>query len=151
MIVKILALIFPALLFVFKYVLPSLAEAALTDKDFQKKKVKIELIHFPVDLLFVAISYTVPQIIEIKSKLAAIEETKNDNLEQYLIIHSQLNANLNRNLILSFAMLLLVSFCVFVTKLAEKHYYAKNIKKMRAIVIPLYIIVFVLIWVSLFY
>lgn len=149
--IKILALVFPALLFIFKYILPSLAEAALTNTDFLKKQAKVELIHFPVDLLFVAISYTIPQIIEIRYRILAIEETKAIDTEQYLIAYNQLSSSFNRYFILSIFILFLIPFYVFITKLTEKYYFGKKMEKMYLTIIPSYILVFFLIWLSLFY
>ena len=57
--IKLLALACPVVLFVFKYLLPSFAEEAFSNKRRARGQAIIEFIHFPVDLLFVAISYTI--------------------------------------------------------------------------------------------
>lgn len=146
LIVKLLALAFPVLLFIFKYILPSIAEAAFKNTKREKEQVKIELIHFPVDLLFVAISYTVPQLVEVITELLAIWELKDLDIN----LCKELISNFVRYFSLSIFVLLLIPFYVFGTKVAEKWYFSKNIKGMYGILIPSYILGLLLIWLSIF-
>lgn len=147
LLIKVLALVFPIILFVFKYILPSIAEAAYKNTKREKKQMKIELIHFPVDLLFVAISYTIPRIIEVSSELSLMGKENNIDLNYYqdcwmaFILYFSL----------SILLLLLVPFYVFGTKVAEKYYFSKNFRGMFWILIPSYVFVVFLIWLSIFY
>lgn len=147
LLVKVLALVFPTVLFVFKYILPSIAEAAYKNTKREKKQMKIELIHFPVDLLFVAISYTIPQIIEVTSELSLMGKADNIDLNYYQDCWAAFILYFS----LSILILLLVPFYVFGSKIAEKYYFSKNFRGMLFILIPSYAFVIFLIWLSIFY
>lgn len=146
LIIKILALIFPILLFVFKSILPSIAEAVYKNKTRETEQAKIELLHFPVDLLFVAISYNIPKIIEVFTDLFYFSELNNDNIKKYqeLILSNVLYSST------TFFLLLIIPFYVFGTRIAEKQYFSGKKKTVFCIEIPLYIGAIFLIWVSLF-
>ena len=146
LLVKILALAFPIVLFIFKYILPSIAEAAYKKTTREKEQVKIELIHFPVDLLFVAIGYTIPQIIDITSKMSSVVMEKSSDIATYQELLSSFVINFG----LSIFILLLIPFYVFGTKLAEKYYFSKNLKLLFVILLPSYVISIFLIGFSIF-
>lgn len=56
---KICALVMPLILFMSKYLLPYLSSKAHNSKC---KNIRVEIIHFPVDMLFIAIAYITPKI-----------------------------------------------------------------------------------------
>lgn len=144
--VKILALIFPILLFLFKYILPSIAESVYKNTTREKEQAKVELLHFSVDLLFVAISYTIPKIIEVVSNLSSFATINEDNIKAYQKLISSIVMYCSTTVFL----LLIIPFYVFGTKIAEKRYFSNKKKTMFYIEIPLYIGAIFLIWVSLF-
>jgi len=146
LIVKILALIFPILLFLFKYILPSIAEAVYKNTTREKEQAKVELLHFPVDLLFVAISYTIPKIIEAVSGLSSFATVNEENIKAYQELISSIVMYCSTTVFL----LLIIPFYVFGTKIAEKRYFSNKKKTMFYIEIPLYIGAMFLIWISLF-
>lgn len=145
LIVKILALFFPILLFVFKYILPSWAEGAYTNKKREKEQAKIETIHFPVDLLFVAIGYTIPKIIEVTSQLAFMENITEDSVDEYRRLITCVGIYCAE----SFVILMVVPFFVFATKFAENNYYKKK-KRWIAQTVLCYIVSAGIIWISIF-
>ncbi len=142
-IIKILAVFFPVLLFLFKYVLPWLAETVNQVPSGKKTKIKVELIQFPVDLMFVAIGYTIPQIIEIIFDLVIINEIGND--------YNQLILDLLRNCIFTFSALLVIPFFVFGSKMAVNSFFSKDTAKMIAILAFLYLLASGSIWFSIFF
>lgn len=145
MAIKILALICPIVLFVFKYILPSLAEEAFSNKKRGRGQAKIEIIHFPVDLLFVAISYTIPKIIEVANLCTELEDQGENLTTQYKKIIGEIVAYSAESIII----LMLVPFFVFVTKFAENNYYQKR-KRWIFQTMVCYLIACTLIWFSIF-
>lgn len=143
--VKILALFFPILLYVFKYILPSWAEGAYTNRKREKEQAKIELLHFPVDLLFVAVGYTIPKIIEVTSQLALMEKITEDLVEEYRRLVTYVGIYCAE----SFAILMLVPFFVFATKFAENNYY-KGKKRWIVQTVSCYVISMGIIWITIF-
>lgn len=143
---KVLALAFPILLFIFKYILPSIAEAVYKKTEREKEQVKIELIHFPVDLLFIAISYTIPKIIELTSRLSLLVKLQPMDIDTYKELLSKCFINFS----LSMFILLLIPFCVFVTKLVEKYYYSES-NKWYKILFLVYFVAISLVCLSIFY
>lgn len=143
--IEILALVFPVLLFLFKYVMPAWAEEVYTNKKREREQVKIEAIHFPVDLLFVAVSYTIPKIIEVTSQLAVMDKLTEDMMSEYQrLIQCILVYGAE-----SFLCLLLVPFFVFLTKSAENNYFKKK-RRWILQAFAAYLIAGGLIWVSVF-
>lgn len=143
--IKLLALACPVVLFVFKYLLPSFAEEAFSNKKRARGQAKIEFIHFPVDLLFVAISYTIPKIIEVANQFSGIESNTGNLTEEY-------NEIINRIVIYSaesIGIIMLVPFFVFVTKFAENNYFQKK-KRWIAQTFGCYFLAAYLIWISVF-
>ena len=67
-------IILPVLLFIFKDFFPVFCERVFLKHSLSGLWAKMvdKLLQFPVDLLFIAISYTVPKVIEITSKLSLI-------------------------------------------------------------------------------
>lgn len=145
MAIKILALICPIVLFVFKYILPSLAEEAFSNKKRGRGQAKIEIIHFPVDLLFVAISYTIPKIIEVANLCTELEDQGENLTTQYKKIIGEIVVYSAESIII----LMLVPFFVFVTKFAENNYYQKR-KRWIFQTMVCYLIASTLIWFSIF-
>ena len=143
--IKLLALACPVVLFVFKYLLPSFAEEAFSNKRRARGQAIIEFIHFPVDLLFVAISYTIPKIIEVANQFSGIESNTGNLAEEYKEI-------INRIVIYSaesIGIIMLVPFFVFVTKFAENNYFQKK-KSWMAQTFGCYSFAAYLIWISIF-
>lgn len=147
MLAKKIALAFPFFLFIFKYILPSIAEAAYKKAKREKEQIKIELIHFPVDLLFVAIGYTIPQIIDISSKMSSIVMDKSSDIAMY----QKLLSRLTFDFALSIITLLLIPFYVFAAKLAEKYYFSKDKKCVFGILLVTYGVSILLIGLSIYY
>jgi len=143
--IKILALVFPILLFLFKYILPSWAEQVYTNKTREKKQAKIEAIHFPVDLLFVAIGYTVPKIIEVTNQLASMKCITPDLMNEYKELIKCVGIYCGE----SVAILMLVPFVVFATKFAENNYYGSR-KRWIVQTLGCYLVAIGMIWVSIF-
>lgn len=154
-IIKILAVFFPVLLFLFKYILPWLAETVDNVPSGKRTKIKIELIQFPVDLMFVAIGYTIPQIIEIILDLSLINDITND--------YNQLIVELLKNCLFAFLALLFIPFFVFGAKMAVNVFFSiskdkdskdknsKNKAKMITISALLYLFAVGSIWFSIFF
>ena len=145
LIVKVLALFFPILLFVFKYILPSLAEEIYTDKKREKEQAKIEALHFPVDLLFVAVGYIIPEIIEVTTQLAAMENITQDLVVEY----ERLIVCIGVYCAEVFVILMLVPFMVFGTKFAENNYYKKKYRWIAQTILC-YFVSGGMIWISIF-
>lgn len=142
--IKMLAGIFPVLLFLFKYLLPALAEAIIPDKEFNMEQIKLELLQFPVDIMFVAISYVIPKVIEIlntagKAKAALLVTVQGKILQEVIIYF-----------VMCIIMLFLLPFLVFLSKLCVKWYYQEKKRKRNILVLILYIISFGCVAISLF-
>ena len=124
-------LVFPILLFLFKYILPACFETALTENKEEREKIKLGLIHFPNELLIIAISYTIPKLL--------------------ILINSQ-DASIERivwNLGFSIIILVGLPFMVALTRIAENNYYAgKKDKTIKRSIIN-YFITIVLIVISI--
>lgn len=134
--IKILAGIFPGLLFLFKYLLPALAEAVIPDKEFNMEQIKLELLQFPLDMMFVAISYVIPKIIEILNTAGV---AKGEILQEVIIYFA-----------ICIIMLFLLPFLVFLSKLCVKwHYQGKN-RDRNILGVILYIISIGCIAISMF-
>lgn len=144
--IKILAVFFPILLFLFKYILPWTSEIAHDIPSGQKTQILVELIQFPVDLLFVAIGYMIPQIIEVIFDLSHIDVAQEKDLTNY---HSLVYA-LGRNCVYTFILLLIVPFLVFISKIALKKFFSDDKPQTFFIVIFLYMIAGASIWFSIF-
>lgn len=145
MIVKILAIIFPLILFIFKYILPSMAEVVYNNTTREKKQIKIELMHFPIDLLFVAISYTIPKIVETTTQLAAITAIDQTSI----VLYQKLIRDVAIYCTETVVMLMGLPFVVLFTKMIEKNYY-KKAKRWVAQVVILYLVSMASILLSLF-
>lgn len=113
-------IIFPVVLFLFRYILPAEFEKALTKKTKEKKQILIELIHFPIELLIVAIGYTIPKTIEY---LMLIQNNIKGNM---LSINSTTLVRLTFNILFSFFLLLVIPFIVAKTKTIEKIYFESS-------------------------
>lgn len=152
MAIKVLAIICPVVLFLVKYALPTLAEEALTKRRRSRVQLLIELIHFPVDLLFVVIGYTIPKIIETYTQFTALKDTMEKTAEfTKELVHQY--ENICWEILVysgeSILTVVLVSFMVFITKIAENNYYQKR-KRWILQTLGCYLIAGILIWVSIF-
>lgn len=154
--IKSLMIAAPILLFLFKYILPSLAEKAYNNDSQEKEQIKIELLHFPVDLLFVSTSYAIPKIVEVVSALksyAAKIKTAGTNaaiINQYQAGLSLAISKLNRYFAISILSIILISFFVLITKVAEREYFSGNKRGYLIRTIILYIISAVMVIVSIY-
>lgn len=144
--IKIMAVFFPILLFLFKYILPLTSEIAYDVPSGQKTQIEVELIQFPVDLLFVAIGYMIPQIIEVIVDLSHVDITQEQDLTNY---HTLIYA-LGRNCVYTFILLLIIPFLVFMSKIALKKFFSVHKYQTFFIVLILYIIAGAAIWFSIF-
>ncbi len=124
--------IFPILLFLIKYVLPACYEAALTEKKEEREKIKHVLIHFPNELLIIAIGYTVP-------KLLNLIGNQDFSIDSILW-----------NLGFSFLVLIGLPFMVALTRIADNCYYADDKGKALFLTIIYYVISIGIIIVSIF-
>ena len=131
-------LILPVLLFLFKYVLPARFEAVLSNKKKEQKGIIKELIHYPNDLLMIAIGYTVPKTFE------------------YLILISSYPAQAQShvfgllwNILFTIIVLVCIPFMVSHTKGIEKSYWAGDKKRVKKHSIFLYVLSSVAIIISL--
>ena len=104
MIEKICALVMPLILFMSKYMLPCLSSKANKAKS---KDIWIEIIHFPVDMLFIAIAYITPKMAQ--------------NISQLQLTPSSLRA-----FVLLALMLYLIPYYVFATDALETAYKEKR-------------------------
>ena len=134
MIINILAIVFPVLLFVFKYILPFLAQAAMSEQEINFTEIIEEILQFPLDLMFIAISYNIPKVINAL--------TLEEELEQ--------KSALIRYCTISLFMLLVLPFFVFLAKLAIKMHYKRNMCGRNIIEVCLYVISVACIILSLF-
>ena len=144
--IKILAVFFPVLLFLFKYILPWLSETAHRVPSGRKTQLVVELIQFPTDLLFVAIGYVIPQIIDVIFDLSHLDVAKEQDLTNY---HNLISA-LGRNCVYTFILLLLVPFFVFLSKIALEILFGDKKPQAFFLTLALYILAGAAIWLSVF-
>lgn len=115
-------IILPILLFGFKYFLPIICEKVFSDHSLQGiwAKTAEELIQFPVDLLFIAIGYTIPRISDTISAISSLKT--NDLLEanELISLNNQYCQNLINYIIRCFIMLIALPVFVLLTKYAIK-------------------------------
>ena len=135
---KILAIIFPVILFIFKYLLPGVAKSIFGTKNC-KGKIRVELIHFPIDLLFVAISYTIPKIIDIILTIPTLIEGV-PNTIQWQLFWSCIEI---------IFILMLLPFLVLWANAIENNYYKKAGGWFLQMILQ-YAIAFIMITISLF-
>ena len=136
--IELFAIAFPMLLFLFKYILPIIAEACFSNQEISITKLCEEFIQFPIDMMFIAISYIIPKIIQVISLASEVESS--DFPVQSLLLYCGIG----------FIMLLLLPFLVFVSKLAVKRHYQKKKLSCNVIAIILYIVSILCIICSLF-
>lgn len=155
--IKILAVVIPLLLFLLKYEIPKLAEEAYTGEKSEKEQIIIELLHYPVDLLFISIGYAFPKIVEVvmllKEYAISIEKCTDDNAEMlqiYLSEQTDAVSQLSFLVSISIFILFLVPFFVLLTKVNEKKYFNNNKKRCIINSILLYIISIVFIILIVF-
>lgn len=115
-------IILPILLFGFKNFLPIICERVFSDHSLHGIGVKTveELIQFPVDLLFIAIGYTIPRINDTISAISLLET--NDLLEanELVSLNNQYCQNLINYGTRCFIMLVALPVFVLLTKYAIK-------------------------------
>ena len=112
----------PVLLFIFKYVFPMVCERVFSDRSCSGMGAKVieELIQFPVDLLFISISYTAPKIIDTIYKLSSLKTDSTNLSNQLVALNLQYTQNLINYCIRCFVMLILLPAFVILTKYAIK-------------------------------
>lgn len=125
--------------------MPSWAEQVYTNKVREKKQAKIEALHFPVDLLFVAIGYTIPKIIEGTIQVANTEPVTPDMVNKYTELVRRVGIYWGESIVI----LMLVPFVVFATKFAENNYFGRR-KRWIAQTLGCYLVAIGMIWISIF-
>ena len=135
--IKLLGVIFPIILFIFRYLLPARFEKALTNKKKEKKQIIIELIHFPNELLMVSVGYTIPKTIEYLQLLA-------DNPPDQDFVLS-----LMYNIIFSLVVIGLLPFLIAQTKVIENYYFSNRHKRVWIQSVSIYILCILAIILSL--
>lgn len=110
-------IILPILLFVFKDFFPECCECIFSKHSLCGLWAKMvdKLIQFPVDLLFIAISYTVPKVIEITAKLSTISIENMDDAKELIKLYSQ---EITNYYIRCGIMFIILTFLVIFTKYA---------------------------------
>ncbi len=135
--IKIITIALPILLFVFKYILPMLAKCIFgKSPKLDLQEIIIELINFPADLLFVAISYAFPNIIEVLGEM----KSYNPINEQNINVLNDLLHRLIYNGVCVFILFLLLPFCVFATRYIDKQYFKGN--KVRSVIFTILMYIF---------
>jgi len=140
-IITLCGLLFPIVLFFVRYVLTAAYESVLTNKTKERKQILIELIHFPNDLLMVAVGYTVPKIIK--------------NLQLFInsmtIDKSTIITNTLLNICFTLLIFIILPFVVAFTKKSEGLYFAQKKKKAAIIDIIVYLVSLSLLIISLIF
>ena len=137
LLIKLLGIVFPIVLFLFRYILPARFEKALSKKKKEEKQIIIELIHFPNELLMVSVGYTIPKTIEYLQLLA------NNTAEQNFVI------NLLFNIVFSIIVVGCLPFLIAQTKVIENYYFSHQYKKVWIQSVTIYILCVVAIILSL--
>ena len=106
-------LLLPVLLFLFKYVLPALFEAALSNKKKERKGIVKELIHYTNDLLMLAIGYTIPKTIKHLISISNYPYQAQTHVVGLLM-----------NIMFTIIVLIGIPFMVSYTKIIENMYWA---------------------------
>ena len=132
-----LGLVSPVLLFLFKYILPARFNV-VTRKKFEIKQILSEFIHFPSELLMVAIGYTIPKAIEY---LIIVQSDK----EQA----QTLSIGILINFVFALVVFLVIPFMVAETKIIENEWFAGKKRKAKWKIFITYVIAIVAITVSL--
>lgn len=139
LLIKLLGIIFPIILFLFRYYLPAQFEKVFSKKTIEQRQIYIELIHFPSELLMVAVGYTIPKTIEYIQLLADASTP-----EQGVLI------NLLFNILFSIIVIGGLPFCIARTKVIEKHYFSDQKPKVWIQSIVTYSICIVAIVIAIF-
>ena len=115
-------IVLPILLFLLKNFFPLVCERVFSDHDLRGVWVKTleELIQFPVDLLFIAISYTAPKVIDTIYVLSNLKTDSSISSEKLAELNYQYSQNLINYNIRCFVMLIMLPVFVLLTKLAIK-------------------------------
>ncbi len=137
LLVKLLGIIFPIVLFLFRYILPARFEKALSKKKKEEKQIIIELIHFPNELLMVSVGYTIPKTIEYLQLLTT------NTTEQNFVV------NLLFNILFSIIVIGCLPFLIAQTKVIENYYFANQYKKVWIQSVMIYILCIIAIILSL--
>jgi len=140
--------VLPAVLFLFKYVLPAIFESTYSNSAEEQRQVFKEFILYPNDLLMISIGYTVPKTIEYLITIS------NNPTQPSMEV-----SGLFLNIVFTILVLAILPFMVGFTKKIEKLHSSKNIKdqntkkankkKAQKLCIPTYIVSLVLIIFSL--
>lgn len=110
-------IILPILLFVFKDFFPEFCEHVFSKHSLCGLWAKMvdKILQFPVDLLFIAISYTVPKVIEITAKLSTISIENMDDAKELINLYSR---EIRNYYIRCGIMFIILPFLVIFTKYA---------------------------------
>lgn len=112
----------PVLLFVFKNFFPLVCERVFSDRSLRGVWAKTleELLQFPVDLLFIAISYTAPKIIDTIYALSVLKTDNTIEMDELINLNYQYSQNLMNYYVRCFVMLIMLPIFVLFTKYAIK-------------------------------
>ena len=135
--IELLGIVFPIVLFLFRYILPARFEKALTKKKKEEKQIIIELIHFPSEMLMVAVGYTIPKTIEYLQTLST--NTPQNDIHISLLL----------NILFSLVLIGVLPFLIAQTKVIENYYYADQRKKVWIQSVIIYILCIISIIISL--
>lgn len=136
--IKLLGIIFPIILFMFRYVLPARFEKAFSKKKREEKQIIVELIHFPNELLMVSVGYTIPKTIEYIQLWASSSVHGNE-----IVI------NLLYNIVFSILIIICLPFLISQTKLIENYYFSNQRLKVKIESLVIYVLCIIAIIISL--
>ena len=135
--IKLLGIVFPIVLFLFRYIFPAQFEKALSQKKQEEKQVIIELLHFPNEMLMISVGYTIPKTIEYLRLLGGST------------VGAESTVSLLLNILFSMIIIGCLPFVVARTKIIEKYYFKGEHRKVRVQSIVLYVLCVIAIIISL--
>jgi antibiotic biosynthesis monooxygenase (ABM) superfamily enzyme len=112
-------------LFFVKYFLPARYDCAINKSKFETKEILTEFIHFPSEMLMVAIGYTIPKILILLSGKT---------------ISSEAIFSICLNLIMTLIFLILIFFIVPETKITVNYWFAGEKQKAKRRILVTYIV-----------
>lgn len=115
-------IVLPILLFIFKNFFPLVCERVFSDHDLRGvlEKTLEEFLQFPVDLLFIAISYTAPKTIDTIYALSSLKTDSFISSDELIKLNYQYSQNLINYNVRCFVMLIMLPVFVLFTKYAIK-------------------------------
>jgi len=135
-------IVLPILLFLLKNFFPLVCERVFSDHNLRGvwEKTIEELLQFPVDLLFIAISYTAPKIIDTIYALSNLKSDSSISSEKLIELNYQYSQNLINYNVRCFVMLIMLPVFVLLTKLAIKLGDEQKQKQQIIVTLALYLI-----------